>query len=332
MAFSKKKTVQTEKPKALTLYTLKLDEQQMEKLEQICDHRTFGYYAVDHSLFAFKSEFAKVNIVAYKSGKVVIQGKGTEEFVRDTIEAEITGKPELGYEEFHHPEWYEPHAGIDEAGKGDVFGPLVSCCVIADGNMVRAWREAGVKDSKALTDASIYRLEKIILNTKGVVVKKTWSSMERYNELMAKPGANLNKFLAWLHSKSIQEALKQRQVEWGMLDQFSKTPLTQNLLRKEGLKGFELKMMTKAEADPVVAAASICARAEFVRQMQKLSEVYGETLPKGASSQVKKVAGELVAKLGAAALGNFAKMHFRTCYQVLGLPVPEKPQWKRTSE
>lgn len=332
MAFPKKKTAQPAKPKVLTLHTVQLNEQQLEKLEGICDHRLFGWYSVDHSLFAFKSEAAKVNIVAYKSGKVVIQGKGTEEFVRDTIEAEITGLPELGYEEFHHPEWYEPHAGVDEAGKGDVFGPLVSCCVIADGDMVRAWREAGVKDSKALTDASIYRLEKIILNTKGVVVKKTWSSMQRYNELMAKPGANLNKFLAWLHSTSITEALKQRRVAWGMLDQFSKVPLTQNMLRKSGLKDFDLKMMTKAEADPVVAAASICARAEFVRQMQKLSEAYGDTLPKGASSRVREVAVELIGKLGPAALGNFAKLHFRTCYEALGLPVPEKPQWKRSSE
>lgn len=172
MKFPRKKVTTPEKPKVLSLYTIKLSEEQLEKLESICDQKMFGWYAVDHSLFAFKSDYAKVNIVAYKSGKVVVQGKGTEEFVRDTIEAEITGKPELGYEEFHHPEWYEPHAGIDEAGKGDVFGPLVSCCVIADGDMVRAWREAGVKDSKALNDASIYRLEKIILNTKGVVVKK----------------------------------------------------------------------------------------------------------------------------------------------------------------
>lgn len=313
----------------MTLYTVKLDEDQLEKLSALCDHRLYGYYFVDHTLFAFKAKREEVNIVAYKSGKVVIQGKGTEDFVRNTIEAEITGAAELGYEEIHHPEWFEPHAGLDEAGKGDFFGPLVSCCVIADGDMVRQWREKGVKDSKSLTDGSILRLEKMILSTKGVVVKKMFAGMNRYNEMMARPGANLNKLLAWYHSKALQAALEVRSdIEWGLLDQFCKTPLTQQELKKAGVK-FDLRMRTKAESDPVVAAASICARAEFVRQMHKLSTEMGEELKKGAGALVKAQAQELVNKLGAHRLKDFAKVHFKTAYEVLGLPVPEKPKFIR---
>ena len=48
---------------------------------------------------------------------------------------------------------------------------------------------------------------------------------------MSKPGANLNKLLAWFHSRSVKAALEVRQVEWGMLDQFSKAPLTQQQLK-----------------------------------------------------------------------------------------------------
>src|SRR5690606_12096777 len=113
--------------------------------------------------------------------------------------------------------------------------------------------------------------------TRGVVVRKTFANMQRYNELMSKPGANLNKLLAWYHARSIAAALGVRQVEWGLLDQFSKQPLTQQQLKKDGVD-FDLRMRTKAESDPVVAAASICARAEFVRQMGKLSKEYGEEL------------------------------------------------------
>lgn len=317
---------EAEGPVAKTIYTIKLDEGQLEKLEALCDKKCFGFYNVDHSLFAFKAPVEQVNIVAYKSGKVVIQGKGTEWFVQNYVEPEVTGRPELGYEEVHHPEWFEPHAGVDEAGKGDVFGPLVSCCVIADGDMVRKWREAGVKDSKAMTDNSILHLEKVILRTKGVVVRRTFASMERYNELMSKPGANLNKLLAWFHARSVAAALEVRQVEWGLLDQFSKAPLTQQQLKKDGVE-FDLRMRTKAESDPVVAAASVCARAEYVRQMQKLGEVYGDTLKKGASAAVREQGKELVAKLGAHALKRFAKVHFKTAYEILGLPVPEKPKY-----
>jgi ribonuclease HIII len=318
-------------PKALTVYTIKLDEGQMEKLEEVCDRRLYGFYHVDHSRFAFKSPNEGINIVAYKSGKVVIQGKGTENFVHNVLETEVTGSPELGYEEFHHPDWFETHAGLDEAGKGDVFGPLVSCCVIANGEMVRKWREKGVKDSKAMGDKQIMVLEKIILGTKGAVVKKTFASMSRYNELMSKPNANLNKLLAWYHSRSLVAALEAWKGEppaWGLLDQFSKTPLTQQQLKKDGVD-FDLRMRTKAESDPVVAAASICARAEFVRQIQKLSVEFGEELKKGASAQVREQGKALVAKLGAHRLKDFAKVHFKTAYEILGLPVPERPKFFR---
>jgi ribonuclease HIII len=317
-----------EGPAKKTLYTLKLDPEQLEKLEAVCDKRLFGWYHVDHSLFAFKAPIEGVNVVAYKSGKVVIQGKGTEAFVQNVVEMEVTGEPRMGYDEVHHPEWFEPHAGVDEAGKGDFFGPLVSCCVIADGDMVRHWQEEGVKDSKSLTDGSILGLEKIILKTRGVVVKKTLASMPRYNDLMSRPQANLNKLLAWFHAKSIAAALEKRTVEWGLLDQFSKAPLTQQQLSKDGVE-FNLKMRTKAESDPVVAAASICARAEFVRQMRKLSVEFGEELKKGAGAAVKQQGFELVEKLGSHRLKDFAKVHFKTAYEVLGLPVPEKPSWRR---
>lgn len=320
----KRKSGTDETPAKKTIYTIKLEPEQLETLETVCDKRLYGYYHVDHSLFAFKAPYEGVNIVAYKSGKVVIQGKGTESFVQNVLEVDVTGEPRLGYDEVHHPEWYEPHAGVDEAGKGDLFGPLVSCCVIADGDMVRDWQAAGVKDSKSMTDGSIMRLEKEILKTKGVVVKKTFAGMNRYNEIMSRPGANLNKLLAWYHSKSIRAALGQRAVEWGMLDQFSKTPLTQQQLKKDGVE-FNLKMRTKAESDPVVAAASICARAEFVRQLRKLSTEFGEELKKGAGAGVKKQGEELVKKLGAHRLKDFAKVHFKTAYEILGLPVPEKP-------
>ncbi|MCC5841643.1 MAG: ribonuclease HIII [Opitutales bacterium] len=317
-----------EEPAKASTYTVKLDEAQLEKLEKICDKRLYGFYDVAHSLFAFKAPYENVNIVAYKSGKVVIQGKGTEAFVQNILEPEVTGEAKLGYDEVLNPEWFEPHAGLDEAGKGDLFGPLVSCCVIADGDMIRKWREKGVKDSKAMTDRSIMVLEKIILGTKGVVVKKTFAGMKKYNELMSKPGANLNKLLAWYHARALAAALEQRTVEWGLVDQFSKTPLTQQQLKKDGIT-FDLRMRTKAEDDPVVAAASICARAEFVRQMDKLSKDFGEPLKKGAGAGVKAQALELVQKLGPHRLVDFAKVHFKTAYEVLGLPVPQKPQWRR---
>ena len=125
---------------------------------------------------------------------------------------------------------------------------------------------------------------------------------------------------------------------WGLLDQFTKQPLVQQELAKKNIKAFELRMRTKAESDPVVAAASIVARAEFVRQMHALSKKFGAKLQKGAGPQVKEQAHEIMRKFGTRALGDFAKLHFRTAYEVVfaagkldELPLPEpkeKTDWE----
>ena len=68
----------------------------------------------------------------------------------------------------------------------------------------------------------------------------------------------------------------------------------------------------RAESDPVVAAASILARAAFVSTLNMLSRKAEITLPKGASSQVKATARALVSRHGKGILPSFAKMHFKT--------------------
>jgi ribonuclease HIII len=312
-------------PKKKTLYTIKLTDEQMDQVKAWCDKRLWSFYEVDYARFAFKGD--GVNIVGYASGKLVVQGKKTEDWVTYVLEGEITHDPKLGYDEVLNPDWFETHAGIDESGKGDFFGPVISACVIADKPMIDKWREAGLQDSKKITsDAAILRLEKLIRQTRGVVVETTWAGMAKYNQLYTKFGSNLNKLLAWMHAKSCESALAKRHVPWGLLDQFTKQPLVQRQLK---VPDFELRMRTKAESDPVVAAASVIARAEFVRQMDKLSEQAGFKLSKGASALVKKQGKELVAKFGPDALGDYAKMHFRTAYEVLGLPVPEKKPWHK---
>ena len=309
-----------------TSYTITLTPEQMDKLKAWCDHRMWSFFNVEHARFAFSGD--NVNVVCYNSGKCVVAGKKTEDFVTFVLENEITGDPRLGYDDIHHPEWFEPHAGLDESGKGDLFGPLVSACVsVSNGEVVRGWMEAGVKDSKAISsDAVVMRLDKLIRATRGVAVRTVVPGMAKYNELYKKFGSNLNKLLAWYHARGLEAAYKEQPVPWALLDQFTKQPLVQKALR-DMPKDFDLRMRTKAESDPVVAAASIVARAEFVRQLSALSEKAGEELVKGSGAEAKAQAKRIVEKLGAEALGDFAKMHFRTAFEAQGLPVPEKKPW-----
>jgi ribonuclease HIII len=261
---------------------------------------------------------------------VVVAGKGTEDFVRDVVEPEITGAAKLGYDEVLHPDWFEPHAGLDESGKGDFFGPVIAATVIAHKSAIESWIKAGVKDSKKIAETQIIKLDHLIRETHGVVVRTCFCGMPKYNELMARPGANLNRLLAWQHATALEQALATKRVPWGLLDQFTKQPLTQRELARKGVKDFDLRMRTKAEEDPVVAAASVVARAEFVRQMHTLSKKFGAKLQKGAGPLVKDQAAQIIAQFGVRALGEFAKLHFRTAYEVVAaagklgeLPLPE---------
>ncbi len=317
-------------PKQLASYTVKLDDAQMDKLRAICVARGWTPFEVAYTRFAFKADHLKVNVSAYTSGKAVIAGKGTEDFVRDTLEPEVIGAAQLGYDDVLHPDWFESHAGLDESGKGDFFGPVIAATVIADRGAIEAWRKAGVQDSKKIAELQIFKLEEVIRNTAGAVVRTCFCGMPKYNELMSRPGANLNRLLAWQHATALEQALAAKRVPWGLLDQFSEQPLVQRELAKKGVKDFELKMRTKAESDPVVAAASVIARAEFQRQMVLLGKKFGGKLQKGAGPLVKTQGAEIIAKFGARALGEFAKLHFRTAYEVVSaagkldeLPLPE---------
>ena len=334
---AKKPDPDFEEPKKITTYTIKLDDAQMEKLRAACAAKHWETAEVPYARFAFKGP--KVNVTAYTSGKVVVAGKDTEDFVQNVIEAEVTGAPKLGYDEVLHPDWFEPHAGLDESGKGDLFGPVVAATVVADDEAVRSWLAAGVRDSKTIVDPQILKLDDLIRDTKGAVVETRHMTMAEYNRAMGKPWASLNRLLAAHHADALQAALHKKWVPRGLLDQFSKEPLVQRELKKKGLERFKLDMRPRAEEDPVVAAASIVARAEFVRVMRHLSREFGDKLQKGAGALAKAQASLLIEKFGAKALGHFAKLHFRTCYEVvsaagkldeLPLPVPkEKTEWKR---
>jgi len=324
-----------EKPKKLSSYTLKLDDAQMDKLRSILSGRGWEAFDVAYARYAFKGR--DCNVTAYESGKLVVAGKGTEEFVTMTLEPEITMAPKLGYDEVLHPDWFELHAGLDESGKGDLFGPVIAATVIADKAAIEGWIKAGVKDSKKIAEAQIIKLDKLIRETHGVAVATCFCGMPKYNQLMSRPHANLNRLLAWQHATALSQALSRKRAPRGLLDQFSKQPLVQRELAKMGIKDFELKMRTKAEEDPVVAAASVVARAEFVRQMHLLSRHFGGPLQKGAGPLVKEQASLIIEKFGARSLGDFAKLHFRTAYEVvcaagkldeLPLPKPrERMEW-----
>lgn len=70
----------------------------------------------DGPYMIFKAAREKTQVAAYRSGKLVVQGAGTQDFVEFVLEPLIG----LTQDESEPPllEFKDPHAGIDESGKG----------------------------------------------------------------------------------------------------------------------------------------------------------------------------------------------------------------------
>lgn len=300
---------------ALTSHTQTLTAAQAEKLRALLSERGFDFMTKPYCLYAATKP--KVNVLVYEKGpKVLVQGKGTEDFVTNLLEPEILGEAKLGYEEVHQPEMFQPHIGVDESGKGDFFGPLVIAGVYVDGDAVRRLRDLGAVDSKRIgSDERIAKLAAEIRQVRGVAWEVIAIHPERYNQLYDKFG-NLNRLLAWGHARVIENLLERvPDCPRAISDQFANPAVLQRALQERG-RGIELVQRTKAESDPAVAAASILAREAFVGWLKAQSVRYGVECPKGVSEAVKQSARKLVEENGVEILQVLCKAHFRTSDEI----------------
>ncbi len=300
----------------LTTHTQPLTTTQAEKLRTVLAERGYEFITKPYCLYAASK--AKVNVLVYEKGpKAVVQGKDTEDFVTNLLEPEILGEARLGYEEIYSPEMFQPHIGVDESGKGDLFGPLVIAGVYVDANVTRQLRELGAVDSKRIgTDERIVKLAGDIRRVRGLVWEVIAIHPARYNELHAKFG-NLNRLLAWGHAKIIENLLARvPDCPRAISDQFANPAVLQRALQERG-RSIELVQRTKAESDPAVAAASILAREGFVTWLNEKSAQLHTVIPKGVSENVKLTALTLSKSHGPEILASLCKTHFKTFSEII---------------
>jgi len=207
-----------------------------------------------------------------------------------------------------------PILGIDESGKGDFFGPLIIAGVLADAAGAERLRGMGVRDSKKISDRKIIELSDWIAG--NFVHTVVIVGPEKYNQLYSKI-RNLNRLLAWGHSRVIENIAAEHDIELAISDKFGKSESIEKALMAKG-RQIRLEQMVRGEAIVQVAAASILARAGFVRSMERLSGEYVMRLPKGAGAPVDEAARQLVARHGPAVLEKSAKIHFKNYRKVLG--------------
>jgi len=318
--------------KPLTSHTCKLTDAQASALHAALLARDWKPRTVPYARFAFESD--KCNVVFYESGKLVVQGKGTQEFVEFVLEPEILQEVKLGYETVLNPDLLLPRFGVDESGKGDFFGPLCIAGVYVNERVIAAWKDQGIRDSKNIsTDKKIRELAELIRQTPGCVVDTVTIGNAAYNRLYGRM-KSVNVLLAWGHARVIENLMGLRYrmdppPVKAISDQFaaSKTVIEKALMN-EG-RSLQLVQRHKAEEDIAVAAASILARDEFVKGIARLEKQFSVKLPKGASAAVDATAKQFLEEHGVDELARISKMHFRTALRAQGLPEPPKTEWRK---
>ncbi len=296
-------------------YSCKLTEPQREKLLELLAAGNYRPVAVPHTVMAVEGPDCRINF--YNSGKLLVQGKGTEDFVIFVFEPLVLRRAALGYEEVLNPEATAAHMGIDESGKGDYFGPLVTAAAYVDPVLAKAMAQIGVKDCKKLSDKQVFaigaRLRALLGRNRYALVA---IGPETYNRLYAKI-RNVNRLLSWAHARCIENLLTTvPSCPRAVADQFGAKHQIERALMQKG-RSIVLEQHHKAESDIAVAAASVLAREGFLHALQRLGKEYDATLQKGASDAVRQTAVALVRQHGPAFLLKIAKCHFRTTDAVL---------------
>lgn len=293
---------------APTTYTLTPEQQLL--LRELLVKGNYVPLEVPYTTIAVKNDTCRINL--YTSGKCVIQGKGAQEFIEFQLEPKVLFPTTVVPEP---PEPITPHFGVDESGKGDYFGPLCTCAVYADEELAPQLIDAGAKDCKLISDKQVLSVGERLRAILGERFSVVMINPERYNQLREQQ-TNLNNLLAWCHAKCIVKALeKVPTCSRALSDQFAAPHLVKSALKRLQCS-IHLDQCHRAESDVAVAAASVIARECFLRQLMRLSERAGLTLPKGAT-HVIDTAVQLVRNQGVDALRLYCKLHFKTTAEVI---------------
>lgn len=299
-------------------YTIELSKAEAGALERKLSTRA-GYERCERAYTDFCFDGPQVQVAYYpKKGRLVVQGRGADDFLEFVLlmtpgePAPAASKTLPGLVD------KSPHFGVDESGKGDYFGPLVVAGVYSDEKTADTLVKLGCKDSKAFSDdAAIMRLAEKIMRVPGVAYEVICIGPARYNELYAEI-KNLNRLLAWGHARVIA-ALHEKvpTCPRALSDQFANEWVLKTALGKRKVP-VTLEQRPRAEADVAVAAASILARARFVKWMRDTAAAAQCEIPLGCSGKVDKAARSFVAKHGAERLKDVAKLHFKVTARITG--------------
>ncbi|MEM3729057.1 MAG: ribonuclease HII [Candidatus Bathyarchaeia archaeon] len=166
-------------------------------------------------------------------------------------------------------------AGVDDAGRGSVIGPLVIAGILIDDGDIQRLVQLGVKDSKLLSPS---RREMLAVEIKRVakkhaVVKLSPSEIDKVVERGRKL-YRLNRLEAQAMAKVIE--LLKPDIAYVDASDVLEERFKQQILE---YLPFKVEIVSEHKADrkyPVVSAASIVAKVERDREIAELKAKYGD--------------------------------------------------------
>lgn len=264
----------------------------------------------------FAAKLSDTAITAYKSGKVMFQGGGAErEAARWSSESALPTKTSVTNTKGDSlPENFAALSviGSDETGTGDYFGPVTVAAVYVPAEKIALVQELGVKDSKQLTDDYMRKIAPDLMKvcTHSILTMRN----DKYNEIQAR-GYSQGKIKALLHNQALKHVLTKiapEKPQYILIDQFAERGIYYNHIKNEKqIIRENVLFSTKAENLHVaVATASILARYAFLKEMDRLAEIVGYPLQKGASGKVDTMAAKIWLTHGEETLQSMTKWHF----------------------
>lgn len=273
------------------------------------DKKLYNYEIIVNS----KKEQIKFQIYFGNKGiKKVLQGNHELRIYKE-LDVILFGK-KLFEDDSNDEISFREYIGTDESGKGDYFGPLVVAAVFINDKTKNELEKIGVKDSKLISDNIIKILESKIKKIIGDKFEIIQINPEKYNHLY-ESFRNLNKIMAWAHSKAIENTLLNVKCSNVISDKFGNEKLIKDELKKKNIE-VNLYQTTKGERFTAVATASILARAKVVDWFNIKSREVGFDIPKGGGQAVTIAAKRVGDKFGDKYLMKMIKFHFKNSQSI----------------
>lgn len=166
-------------------------------------------------------------------------------------------------------------AGVDDAGRGSVIGPLIIAGVLMKKEELPKLAQLGVKDSKLL---SPHRRETLAIEIKRIAQKHSMIKLSpKEIDKVVQTGRKLHR-LNRLEAQTMAKVIEALKPDITYVDA---SDVLEERFKQHILEclPFKVEIVSEHKADrkyPIVSAASIIAKVERDKEIEQLKETYGD--------------------------------------------------------